>query len=347
MLISKNITFVTFNLYNLQLPDKPWRQGKKYTEKQYRAKVAWSAERLKGLDADIIAFQELWSKQCLIDVFAEAGLANDYKLAFIGDGWYDIAIAAAVRKPWQITSKKVRKKFPPGFILKKRKRGGSQDGDRKDDDVSVKIDRFSRSVLVLGIKHGTENKLPAMKVFTVHFKSKLGADLDKQENDKPSIKRHSKALGAALSTIRRTSEAAALRIILNDAMKETKTPVVVLGDFNDDCHSNTLAIITGQPPFRLFEASRKAGSSDQGLYSAGFLQQYRSLRDVYYTHEHQEVLGTLDHVLVSEQFYDHSKNRIWTFEKMRIWNDHIEDDQPATSDHGLVRAAFRYKPAKR
>lgn len=72
--MSKNITFATFNLYNLKLPDKPWRQGKKYTEKQCRAKVAWSAERLKELDADIIAFQELWSKQCLIDVFAEAGL---------------------------------------------------------------------------------------------------------------------------------------------------------------------------------------------------------------------------------------------------------------------------------
>ncbi|NJL56582.1 hypothetical protein HC928_16510 [bacterium] len=55
------------------------------------------------LDADIIAFQELWSKQCLEDVFKAADLADRYQLCFIKDDWYDIAVAAAVRKPWQIT----------------------------------------------------------------------------------------------------------------------------------------------------------------------------------------------------------------------------------------------------
>ena len=64
----RDICFATFNLYNLQLPGQPWR-GTPYTEAQYAAKIAWSAQALRLLDADVVVFQELWSPQCLRDVF--------------------------------------------------------------------------------------------------------------------------------------------------------------------------------------------------------------------------------------------------------------------------------------
>ena len=130
--MARDISFATFNLYNLQLPGKPWR-GNEYTDQEYSDKVAWSAEILRQLDADVIAFQELWSKECLEQVFQRADLYNDYSLIFIRDEWYDIAVAAAVRKPWTVTRKQNHKTFPTGFRLIKR--GGA--ADPEDDEIEV------------------------------------------------------------------------------------------------------------------------------------------------------------------------------------------------------------------
>ena len=342
----RDICFATFNLYNLQLPDIPWRQGKRYSVEEYGAKTQWSASLLKAMDADVIAFQELWSPQCLRDLFAEAGLADEYELAFIRDsGWYDIAVAAAVRKPWEIRQSTVHKTFPEGFALRKRDIDSHNASEDEDDDIEVKIDKFSRSVLQLSVGHSERDEVPAIDAFAVHLKSKLATRLDREEREDPRTRPHSAALGSALSTIRRTAEAAALRMILNQVMRETDRPVAVLGDYNDGQLSNTLAIVSEQPSLRLFTDSRRGGRSDRGLYVAGTLQELRSLRDVYYTHIHEGVRETLDHVLVSEQFYDFSRNRVWSFREMRVWNDHVEDEDPATSDHGVVSARFDHNPA--
>lgn len=50
-------------------------------------------------------------------------------------------------------------------------------------------------------------------------------------------------------------------------------------------------------------------------------------------------------MLVSEQFYDPSKNRLWSFKEMRVWNDYVEDEDKSTSDHGVVCAYFTFDPA--
>ncbi len=344
--MSQDICFASFNLYNLQLPGKPWRRNSDpYTEKQYQAKVEWSASVIKRLDADVIAFQELWSKKCLEDIFQVANLQHNYQLIFIKDDWYDIAVAAAVRDPWEVQKKTIHKLFPEEFVLIKRGGGRDRDEDREDDDIEVNIDRFSRSILQMSIGHKDHTELPLIETFAIHLKSKLATRLDKEERDNEAVRPHSTALGSALSTIRRTAEAAALRIILTNQMKSTTTPVTVLGDFNDGTLSNTLSVITQQPSYRMYASSRSGSASDVGLYSASLLQDLRSFRDVNYTHEFKGVREILDHVLVSEQFYDYSRNRVWTFKELRVWNDHLEDDDKSTSDHGVVSAQFLFDPA--
>jgi predicted extracellular nuclease len=47
------------------------------------------------------------------------------------------------------------------------------------------------------------------------------------------------------------------------------------------------------------------------------MQQLRSFRDVYYTYIHEGFRTTLDHILVSEQFYDYSDKHKWTFRELR------------------------------
>ena len=240
-----DISFGSFNLYNLQLAGKRWRK-KTYTSQEYEEKICWSADKLMAMDADVIAFQELWSPKCLRDIFQQ--VQGSYKLAFIRNkGWYDMAVAAAVRDPWKIHKKKLHKGFPRGFRLIKRGVDHQQTCEDEDDDIEVGITQFSRAILQMTLVHKDAPKLPAIEFFATHLKSKLPTDLDKKEQKAATISPHSKALGMALSTIRRTAESAALRIILNKVMKNTDTPVVVVGDFNDSPNSNTVAIITEQP----------------------------------------------------------------------------------------------------
>ncbi|MGF1571307.1 MAG: endonuclease/exonuclease/phosphatase family protein [Nodosilinea sp.] len=335
---SKNISFATFNLYNLQLPGLDWHNTT-YSQAEYDQKIAWSAQTLRQLDADVIAFQELWSKQGLIDVFEKAGVLEAYELCFIKDEWYNIAVAAAVRKPWKVIKQQNHKNFPSSVNLNKPR---STDGE--DDELNITIERFSRTILQLSIGHATaQAKLPTIEVFAAHLKSKRPTVF---ETKNETLKLHRDAIGSAISTIRRTAEAAAVRVLLTKEMKQTDRPVVLLGDLNDGSLSNTLSIITQQPPFRMYEASRVGNRNDIGLYTVSILQEMRSLRDVYYTHEFKGIQEVIDHVLVSEQFYDHSDQRIWSLKDMRVWNDYIADADQSTSDHGVVRAQFLYDPAK-
>ena len=119
------------------------------------------------------------------------------------------------------------------------------------------------------------------------------------------------------------------------------------GDLNDTEHSVTNTLLTADPSYRLFASSRSGIQSDVGLYSSSSLQEYRSLRDVSYTHVFKGRHETLDHILVSEQFYDYSKNRRWSFKELRTYNDFVDDEDKVTSDHGVVTSTFVYNPYKK
>lgn len=341
----KELKLATFNLFNLQLPNKPMYRGKKYSQAQYNRKVEWSATILKELQADIIGFEELWDPKCLDDIFSKAGMKSQYELISTDANPNGISVALAIRSPHDAVYTRWIKNFPEQLVLKKRKGTANE----PDYQVSVSIDRFSRAVLRVTVKPdmGITKKVPNIVVCVAHLKSKLGMQLDDEERSQSSIRAHSQAIGSALSTIRRTAEAAALRVLINTIMRDTDTPVVVLGDLNDSQLSVTISIISGEPKYRLFSKSRTGIKNDRGLYAAATLQEYRSLRDVFYTHIHDGRRESLDHILVSEQFYDYSKNRIWSFREMRILNDHLDDQDPATSDHAAVCATFDYNPAKK
>ena len=374
----RDIAFATFNLFNLQLPGQPmYAQSRPYDQAEFDAKIEWSARMLKRLDADVVAFQELWCREALEALFEAAGLRGNYQLVFIKEEgpWDGVTVACAVRRPWEVVRWQRHKAFPEGFRLKKRKRrmadiqADPPDADlahaadeavgtgdflasHEDDEIKVKIDEFSRSPLQVTVCHGKAKRpdVPPIEVFCTHLKSKLPTLLDNPEFRDPLIHPHRQALGAALSTIRRVAEATALRVILNGVMAGSDHPTVVLGDLNDSQLSNALAILGEQPSYRVYAGSTAASANDRGLFTAVTLQQLRSLSDVYYTHEFKNVREVIDHVLVSEQFYDHAKNRKWSFREMRFWNDHMDEqpDPPLTrtySDHGLVRAAFDWNPA--
>lgn len=331
----------TFNLYNLQLPGLAMNPGQRpWTDDEYARKIAWTGARLRSLDADIVGVQELWHRDALADAVAAAGMADAYDvLAGPADGGR-IICAGLVRRGLLVGEPEWVEDFPPATRLQ-----STTPFDPQAPGIYVSITRFARPVLHLSV--ALRDDRPATEVFVTHLKSKLPIRIDTESwyrSDPGLYKPHTTALGAALATIQRTVEATGLRVLLTGAMKGTVTPVIVLGDVNDGKHSNTVNILTEQPRYLVGESR---GGADVGLYTAQTLQEYRDTRDVYYTHVHEDLRESLDHVLVSEQFYDHSRQRVWLFDGLTIVNDHLdhEDHRSAGSgDHGLVKVSFQYRP---
>lgn len=334
------VSFATCNLFNLNEPgQRMYRDANGWSTTEYDRKLKWTSRNIAELNVDVWGFQELWNGESLKKVFAAAGLAQSHELLVPPGHQGRIVCAAAVRSDILVGQPRWIDDFPAEFKLSS---GGD---DAQTTGISVEIDNFSRPVLHFEVKPRSHGK--RIQVYVCHLKSKLPTSIGREPWYRRAVHgQHSEALGAAIATIRRTAEAAALRMILTTVMKGTNTPVVVMGDLNDGQHSNTLNIITGQPNYLVGLSS---GGSDTDLYSVGSLQEYRSERDVYYTHVHNNSRESLDHILVSQEFYDNSRNRVWAFDGMDIRNDHLNSEdhkEDGSTDHGIVRATFEYRPVR-
>jgi len=340
---STTVSFTTFNLYNLNEPGLPmYSNASGHSADLVERKVGWSAAMLKRAQADVFGFQELWHEGPLLRILAGAGLTDDYELlvppSHRGQG---ITCAAAVRKDMLEGAPEWIVDFPPEFRLE------SRGTDRQTPAIAVSVARFSRPVLYFRVRPHADR--PAIHVLVCHFKSKGPTPIEAEpwyREDRALFAPHRTAIGAAISTVRRTAEALALRQIVTGLTRGSDTPVVVLGDLNDGQESNTLDILSQQPSYL---QPLSTGGSDTALYSGQALQQLRSLRDVYYTYIFKNQHGSLDHILVSQELYDQSRKRVWKFDGLDIFNDHLNRDAlreiEGASDHGVVRARFTIRQA--
>jgi hypothetical protein len=353
------LCFASFNLKNLQSPGRPMHPGgKPYDEPTYRAKIDWTAAMLRRLDADVIGFQEAWSLDSLRDAFAGAGLADAYEIIARDAPPGRVQVALAFRKAgFQAVSHGWTETVPPGFLM----RSGNAEDENDPDGLDVRISALSRPPLQARLKlRAGPNKGREIAVWVSHLKSKRPTDLDPRHYRRPPRGQPNpwlpiaEPIGSALSSVRRAAEALALRMLLTEQMlAEPNLPVVVTGDLNDGTLSVTTTLVSGDAPYKLWAkstAAQKGRSAQLGLYNAETLQEYRSQRDVTYTHIFENRMETLDHVLVSRHFYDHSPERLWSFRKLHVWNDHLDagrgaGEAAAASDHGVVAVHFDNNPA--
>ncbi len=339
---ARDISFASFNLLNLQTPgDAVYGDTDGWDQEVYDRKIAYSGRVLERLSADVVGFQELWAAAALDEVLARAGLDQSHRaIVPAGHAGNRIVCAGAVRNDMLVGDPEWITDFPEETVLKS---GGD---DPQQDFIEVSLSTFSRPVLHMRVQ--PDPRTPVIDVFVCHFKSRRPTQIFRERSwyKKDVHGPHSTALGYAISTIRRTAEAAALRVLITKITKgNDQSPAVVIGDMNDGKDSNTLNIMTEQPRFL---STLATGGSDNALYTAQTLQEYRSTRDVYYTHVFNDQHDSLDHILVSEEFYDNSKDRLWAFDGMTVENDHLnfEDHKTSgTNDHGVIRTAFKWKPA--
>lgn len=338
---ARDISFASFNLLNLQLPgDAIYGDTDGWDTDIYQRKIDFTATTLERLEADVVGLQELWAGAALDEALAAAGMAEDYA-ALVPPDHTDkrIVCAAAVRRDMLVGTPEWITDFPPEYVLKT---GGD---DPQQDYLEVKLSTFSRPVLHFQVQ--PDERTPVIHVFVCHFKSRRPTQIWRERSwyEKEVHGPHLNALGYAISTVRRTAEAAALRVLITQLIKNTDTPVVVIGDMNDGKDSNTLNILSEQPRYL---SPLSSGGGDNALYTAQTMQEYRSVRDVYYTHVYQGQRESLDHILFSQEFYDNSRRRKWAFDEMVVQNDHLNYDdhkESGTNDHGVIRVGFKWKPA--
>ena len=338
---ARDISFASFNLLNLQLPgDAIYGDTDGWDDDIYQRKIDYTATTLERLEADVIGLQELWAGAALDQALAEAGMTSDYVPLVPPDhSGNKIVCAAAVRRDMLVGDPEWIVDFPPEYVLKT---GGD---DPQQDFLEVKLSTFSRPVLHFQVQ--PDDRTPVIHVFVCHFKSRRPTQIWRERSwyEKEVHGPHTNALGYAISTVRRTAEAAALRVLVTQLIKKTDTPVVVIGDMNDGKDSNTLNILSEQPTYL---SPLSSGGGDNALYTAQTMQEYRSVRDVYYTHVYKGQRESLDHILFSQEFYDNSKRRKWAFDEMVVQNDHLNFDdhkESGTNDHGVIRVGFKWKPA--
>jgi len=324
----------TFNVYNLVRGNHPYyNAGRRYSPDQYATKTAWIGRQLDRMEADLVGFQEVFHADALDLALSKSERLSAATRFLVGvdeaeSPAMNAGIAVASTLPIELVGAITT--FPDEAIL-------------NDPQLKVSITTFSRPVLKARVE-----LFPGVEaiVFVAHLKSKRHTLLEGESSANPVHR----ALGAARSLVRRATEAAALRALIVQEIQNTSTPVIVLGDLNDADRSVTTQIIAGDPPFFRLSREKKEPMWDVLLYSAQEIQSRQSTGDFYYTHIYNSFHESLDHILVSEEFYARNPDRIAELDSVRLFNDHLIDETqtfdstPLTaSDHAQIVGRIRLK----
>jgi endonuclease/exonuclease/phosphatase family metal-dependent hydrolase len=315
----------TFNTENLLHPGVRFlgRPDDAYTQSQYDEKMRWIRSILRDGRVDLVGFQEQFSERALLDATKEGELQHVYAPDLAGgknvrlvDGVEHASgpfVALASR--FEIVDATSIVEFPEGtraLQVQTSDAGGV---------VEVPITRFQRPVIRarVQLKPGI-----VASVFVAHLKSKrpqfLASEGIQAQRD-PLVR----AIGSTRSLLLRAAESVALRKLLLDELQGTNTPVIVLGDLNDDVSSVSTQIIAGEAPYFKQGHDEKEQAWDRLLYSAHDLEEAESYRDVSYSHIFDGRYQLLDHIFVSQEFVAANPKRIGAVRSTRIFNDHLVD----------------------
>lgn len=320
--MQQEIRFATFNVRNLALPGAKYYENlAPYTQQQYKAKTDWIAHQIDQTNADVIGFQEIFSQAALKHVLSKTRhYKNAHHAGFDPDPNRRIkmtpSVALVSRLPFAGAAishlelpHQLQLTLPTNSRL---------------------VHQFSRAILEVPLA------LPGGKtahVLVVHLKSKKPDYI--LDADRSSLYEFGVASLRAL--IRRGSDALGLRFLVADMRRAHGKPLIVMGDFNDIATASSTQIVTGE------------GFPDEHgrcyhLYDCAEIQSGgNSLRDVAYTDIYRRKFFTIDHILVTEEFSKATDYSIGQVRDVLYFNDHVMQNLPHTTDHGLVMARIRLR----
>lgn len=327
----KVIKIATFNLFNMVLPEIEYYGNRKYSIVEFEKKVDWIAYKLNEINADIVAFQEIFHKEAIQKAIDKSGIYRNAEFIVANPCGTLPRVGLLSRFP--INKHFIYEDYPQDSII--------EILDEENGNIfNLPFKKFSRPVLRADI-----SIFPNLtfSCYVVHLKSKRPILLENEDKDNPV---HS-AKAATRSLIVRAAEATAIRSILMETLHNKDKPVIVFGDLNDSGLSVTTQLLTGQPPHRKFPQDVKRKLWDVLLYQVKDIQARRSYNDVYYTYIHNGHYESLDHIMVSQEIVTEYPNHVAKIGYVSLYNDHLidntltdEKEKPWKSDHGIVAATI-------
>jgi endonuclease/exonuclease/phosphatase family metal-dependent hydrolase len=309
--VATPFTAMTWNVENLF---RPGTSDSAPPEDVYRRKLANLAEVIQLIGPDVLALQELGGDGPLADL--QEALDGDYPHRSVSEHDDHRHIRVGFLSRLALTGVTDFFEIPDGAI-----------SGLPDTDEHGTITHLGRGALLVTV----EVSGARVRLLTAHLKSKLvtypgGRFQPHDENER--------ARGAGLALIRRTAEAVALRVDANALMTGNQTPLVLLGDLNDESEAQTTQILLGPPDG---DPRRPDKGDDVRLYdlSDEIPEAHRFSRIF---HGRRELI---DHILVSHELLFHVQ-QVDTFTRntTSITEDPTERRDAAFSDHSPVFARF-------
>lgn len=326
---------ITHNLLNFANANRIYYlNAEPYSHAQYQRKLDGLTRLLSQAKPDILAVQELWDENALVDLATALGFTNDNVVAPLASNdptsIYTKGMGAigtpnmGIISRYPITSVEILDKLPSNAVI-----------DIADVGTYT---HFNRPPLLVTLDINGQ----ALLVLTAHLKSKRPHFLRQEDgtlledmND-PNIRVRAKLRSLCM----RAAEAAAIRMNVIEKLSKTNTPMILLGDMNDVTMSVTTQLLSETGEVHYDKSMR-----DVALFDAARIQtQYGWMHDVAYTHIHQGMPEIIDQIFVSEEFLPDSKFSLGQVERVDYFNDHLKwDYQDRPSDHGVVRAKMVLK----
>lgn len=321
-----------FNLCNLALPNWVFYRREYYSQEDYAKKIAWIAQQLDRMQADVIGFQEVFHPEALQAALAQSSHCRDFYLIAVSPQDDTPTVAIASRFP--ILRHEYIANFPIESQLEVR-------------GAKMPLTHFSRPVLSVRLQLSPSIECA---IYVAHLKSKRPIIPQAADRHDPV----EIAKGQARSLMLRAAEAIALRVLMMEVLQDRDYPVILLGDLNDGGPAVTSRIISGDPPHRRLEQAAKRDVWDVLLYHAKDIQARQSFDDYLYTHLHGGHYECLDHIMVSQEFVAQNPDRIGRVGYVSVLNDHLLDETLSDetipkwqSDHGQIVASIELERDER
>ncbi len=350
------VTVASFNALNLISPGVTYYRNKKYSQLEYDRKLDWMAEQLVRMDADFVCMQEVFEVEPLQD------LADRYQALLLQRYSSHKAALDNFDHVWHIPNSDSTPDDPsPGLGLLSRRAIEEKIvvQDLRDEPIEVtesegfsyRLDKLSRPIMVAKVDLG---KGVSGWLLNAHLKSKRPKFPSGSEaGDERNFLFFERAEGAFRSLALRAGEALALRREVLKRVEQANVPLIVAGDLNDEVGAVTTEMVSGEMPWRGWRLGVKQKFWDVELYSAARAHLRRTEHSSLYTHIWNGHYGTIDHILVSQEFYYRNPYRIGDIQFAQCFNDHLTDSSvkgapslgPA-SDHGQLAVRLSIDPER-
>jgi len=333
----------TFNLYQYLAPPGYWYERKPnntHTEAAWEAKERWIESQLAALDADVVGFQEVFSREPLVSLLERAG----YPHVFVPDGDVRDAEDEAIHVAPRVA---LASRTPLSAITEiAPDAAGARLLGFEDGAFGFSRAPIAALVDVPGIG--------AVRVIVAHLKSKRPtvADLEYSDDTDWDVRvldtMQRRSLGQIGSLRQRGAEATLLYHDITDHLAEhPAVPTVVLGDLNDAEDSIVFESLVMRDNVYDIGGVKRA---DWARGTSAALHRYR-LTDAFrespdfesslrpYTHVHRGSPGTLDYILLSNHLNRANPRHVGEVTAFAVLNAHLESDGVGNrrqSDHGQV-----------